>query len=69
MDQRLMAEVNLRLQHLHSDGTWNTLERRPQHHDPADHDPERAWAEGQLFACPSCDEQVIVRSPSGEERD
>lgn len=69
MDQARVREAMMRLEHRHSDGSWSRLERQPQHHDPVDHDPERAWADGELYACPTCDEQVIVRNPTGEERE
>ena len=71
MDQSRMAELMFRLEHRHSDGSWSSLEPRPQHHDVAEHDPEIAWAEGQIYACPTCDEQVRVNIPGGgaTERD
>ena len=67
MDQAQMREAVFRLEHRHSDGSWSPLERRPQHHDAAEHDPERTWTGGQLYACPDCDEQVIVRGPVGTD--
>ncbi len=69
MDQARVREAMMRLEHRHSDGSWSRLEPRPQHHDPTEHDPERRWADGQLYACPSCDEEVFVRDATGEERD
>jgi hypothetical protein len=48
----------LRIEHRHSDGSWSPLER--SHHDPADHDPERGWAKGEIYSCTSCDEQVRI---------
>jgi hypothetical protein len=57
---QLQAEANLRLRHLHDDGTWGMLTPTPTHHDPADHDPERDWARGRIYACTTCDEQVMV---------
>lgn len=55
-----LAEEMLRLEHRHDDGSWGTLERT--HHDPADHDPERGWAKGDIiYACTTCDEVVRVR--------
>lgn len=65
MDQSRMAELMFRLEHRHNDGTWESLEPRPSHHDPANHDPEAGWSDGEVFACPSCDERVRVRYPSG----
>jgi hypothetical protein len=60
-----MAELLFRMEHRHSDGSWSTLEPRPAHHDAAEHDPEAGWADGQIYACPVCDEQVRVRVPDG----
>ena len=48
----------IRLEHRHSDGSWSPLQR--SHHDPADHDPERAWAKGEIYRCSGCDEEVRV---------
>jgi hypothetical protein len=62
------ADFLVRVQHRHSDGTWGELAQRPSHHDPADHDPEHDWAEGRLYVCTTCDEEVRVleeRRPSG----
>jgi hypothetical protein len=58
MFQLNSSAMLLRLEH-HSDGSWSTLEPH-QSHDPADHDPERAWATGRVYACPHCAEQVRV---------
>ena len=59
-----LAELSLRLEHRHSDGSWNDFERT--HHDPADHDPERGWATGQIYSCKACDEQIRVSPPDPE---
>ena len=69
MDQARVREAMMRLEHRHSDGSWSQLERRPQHHDSADHDPERGWVKGDLYVCPTCDEQVRVRDSSDDEED
>jgi len=66
MDQARVREAMMRLEHRHSDGSWSRLEPRPQHHDSTEHDPERGWTDGQLYACPTCDEQVIVRGGTGD---
>lgn len=55
-----IAEMSFELEHRHSDGSWSRLER--SHHDPADHDPERDWANTTLYRCSRCDEQIRVRS-------
>jgi hypothetical protein len=60
-----LAELDLRLEHRHSDGTWSALKR--SHHDPADHDPERDWLKGDVWTCTTCDEQVRVRNPAAAE--
>jgi len=64
MDQARLGEALYYLQHRHADGSWETLERRPSAHDPAALDPEASWVEGEVYACPSCDEQVVVRYPT-----
>ena len=46
MDFSRMGEALIRLDHRHTDGTWGTLERRQEHHDPSAHDPEAGWARG-----------------------
>jgi hypothetical protein len=53
-----LAGLSLHLEHRHSDGSWSELERT--HHDPADHDQERAWANGEVYRCKTCDEQVRI---------
>ncbi len=60
MFQLNSAEFLLRLEHRHSDGSWSQLEPEHSGHDPAEHDPERSWANGQIFRCGKCDEQVRV---------
>ena len=56
----------LRLEHKHEDGTWASFEPRPSQHDAAEHDPERSWAKGRIYACTSCDEQILVSDASDE---
>lgn len=60
-----LAGMSLRLEHRHADGSWSTLER--SHHDPANHDPERDWANAQIYSCPTCDEQIRVTAPDTEQ--
>ena len=67
MDRLRLAELDLRMQHRHGDGTWGTLEQRPSHHDAADHDPERDWAQGNVFVCTTCDEEVRLAPSAGDE--
>ncbi len=65
MDPNLFAASDLRMQHRHEDGSWGTLEARPQHHSPSEHDPEGEWANGVIYACTTCDELVRVESREG----
>jgi len=70
MDLVRSADVQLRLQHRHNDGSWSELEAR-EGHDPAARDPEQHWGSYRLFVCKACDEQVMVeaadnaRAPGG----
>jgi len=58
MDLLRVGELQLHIQHQHSDGSWADLEARPS--SAADLDPERGWADGMLYACTRCDELVRV---------
>ena len=53
------AEMQIELEHRHSDGSWGRLERAA--HDPAQNDPERSWNNTELYTCSRCDEQIRVR--------
>jgi hypothetical protein len=59
-------ELTLLLEHRHGDGTWARLEPDRGHHDPADHDPEHDWANGRIYVCSTCDEQIRVIDPASE---
>jgi hypothetical protein len=59
-------EQLVRLEHRHDDGSWGTFEPRPGHLDPADRDPERDWANGQIYACTSCNAEIRVTDPASE---
>jgi hypothetical protein len=59
-----LAGLSLRLEHRHSDGSWSDFER--SHHDPAEHDPERAWSRGEIYVCKTCNEQVRVSALDDE---
>ena len=37
--------------------------RQRSHHDAADSDPERGWANTTIYVCKACDEQVRVVDP------
>jgi hypothetical protein len=56
------------VEHLHADGTYSPMEIEPGPDDPAQHDPERAWAVGQIFACKRCAERVRVSFRQTEDR-
>jgi hypothetical protein len=56
--------LELELQHRHSDDSW--AEGRAVDHDPAASDPEREWANGQLFVCKACGEGVRVSHAADE---
>jgi len=62
----IRAEMELRIQHRHGDGSWGTFERRPSSHSPSEHDPERDWINGVIYACTTCDEQIRVTHPVGD---
>jgi hypothetical protein len=68
MDLLRASEVSLQLHHQHEDGSWGVFEPVAAHHSPADHDPERDWANGTIYKCSACDEQVVV-SPLGDPRE
>ncbi len=58
MNPRVL-ELTLRMEHQHSDGSWGRYEPR-QHHDAADHDPEREWGKATTYVCTSCHDEIIV---------
>jgi hypothetical protein len=56
---------------IHRHGSDNWAEFRPrEHHDAADHDPERDWGRGaQIFRCESCEEEIaVVPREGGSEK-
>ena len=53
------------LMHRHGDERHPMTER--SHHDSADHDPERDWAQGaRIFRCTRCDEEIVVMPPGSD---
>jgi hypothetical protein len=58
-----LAGRGLVLEHRHSDGSWGRMEPEPEHHDPAQHDPEEGWQRGRIFVCRACEEEVRVTIP------
>jgi hypothetical protein len=57
-----LAGRGLSVEHRHSDGTWSRMELGPEHHDPAQHDPEAGWQHGRVFICRACEEEVRIAS-------
>jgi hypothetical protein len=55
-----LANASFAVQHQHSDGTWATMEREVEHHDPAEHDPEQEWQRGHVYVCTACEERIRV---------
>jgi hypothetical protein len=55
-----IAEMQLRIEHRHDDGSWAEMLEDESPHDPAAHDPERSWGRRRLFRCTRCDETVLV---------
>lgn len=50
----------IKIIHRHGPNDWAELHPR-DHHDPADHDPERDWDRGaRIYRCESCDEEIAV---------
>ncbi len=67
MDPARLVEMEYRMSHRHNDGsTWPMVEVR-QHHDAADHDPERRWGLRRIFRCTSCEETVTIESGPEDE--
>jgi hypothetical protein len=62
-----LAAYDLQLQHRHDDGSWGSFEPDRTHHDPADHDPERDWANGTIYRCTTCDEEILVSTVDDPE--
>jgi hypothetical protein len=52
----------VKLMHRHGDDDWVPMTELE--HDPAAHDPERAWLHGaRLFKCTRCDDIVVATPP------
>jgi hypothetical protein len=58
MDPNIRVLQEFRIEHRHSDGSWQALQEVP--HDSAAHDGERSWLRRAIFRCSTCDEQVTV---------
>jgi hypothetical protein len=65
MDPRLLS-MEFQLRHRHGDGDWAPMRREP--HDPAQTDPERDWANGEIFRCTRCDDQIQIVHEHAEDR-
>jgi hypothetical protein len=54
----------VKLLHHHGNQDWVAMAPSPADHDPASHDPERAWLEGAtIYKCTQCDEEVVLAPP------
>ena len=52
----------VKLLHHHGNQEWVPMTKAD--HDPASHDPERAWLEGAtIYKCTKCDEEVVIAPP------
>jgi len=58
MDANIRIVQDIRLHHLHDDGTSSPMWREPT--DPAQVDQERSWLRGRIFRCTTCSDAVIV---------
>lgn len=65
MFERERLDAVYRVMHRHPDG-WAEMQPR-SHHAPADHDPERAWGRGVIFACEACQESVTLLPDTAAE--
>ena len=53
---------------MHRHGADDYVPMVESEHDPAAHDPERAWLRGaRLFKCSRCEEQVVISAPGSDE--
>jgi hypothetical protein len=60
-----MINLQSQLYHLHGGDLVPMSER--DHHDPADHDIERALARGaRVFRCDRCEEEILLVPPGDE---
>jgi len=55
-----VPELEPRLMHRHSDGSWAEMVGEPARHGAADHDPERGWNRWRIFRCKTCEEVLTV---------
>ena len=67
MDPNLRIAQQLELEHRHSDGTWERLDR--VEHDASAHDSERSWLRRIVFRCGACGEEVAVTTGGDEPED
>jgi hypothetical protein len=67
MDPRSIL-TTFEVEHRHSDGSRVAMVEQPQHHDSAEHDPERSWGIRRIFRCTSCDEEVSIVAGDPDER-
>jgi hypothetical protein len=65
--QSRMLAMAYRIDHRHADGSWGEMVEDRTHHSPADHDPERSWANHRIFRCTSCDTSVTLVDEEGNQ--
>jgi hypothetical protein len=58
VDANIRIMQNIRLQHLHDDGSSSPMRLVPP--DAADHDQERSWLRSRIFRCTTCSDAVVV---------
>lgn len=50
--------------HRHGGNEWTPMR---EHHDPAEHDPERGWLRGKrIFRC-DCGDEIAITLPENDE--
>ena len=62
MDTLRSREIEYRIEHQHTDGTWAQMAL--QSHDSAARDPERGWLRRLVFRCTTCDETAVMSTPT-----
>ena len=49
-----------RLQHSHGGNDWHDMHEVTSAHDSAESDPERSWAQGRIFRCSTCEDEIRI---------
>ena len=55
----------VRLLHRHAAGEWVEMNPR-EHHDAAEHDPEREWLRGRVYECDCGDRFTVLPDDQSE---